>query len=305
MLGELYDRMAKVEPTVQKVQAQVDGIRSMIETVETPGGDEVPMQLNLPDTTKIGDSTSASMAIPSSYFLDLRAHNDSTTVRHIIVDWITLHDNSSPVKTLALASVDVTNTITTAGSIANGRDQVADFTASTWIYFYIIYNTSTGVIASLSSASATTPTLPSGYDYFVRVSSSYLSATTLIMVDAQLNESIWIPKLILTNGNPGAIDTWENLDISTCVPPTAKAVFGNFGLTAVPTGKCGMAVASDTSGSDASYSTFSGVNDIVGYEPYGATYFLIPLTTPQQISWKVSRDEAVYGIRILGYEDDL
>jgi hypothetical protein len=125
------------------------------------------------------------------------------------------------------------------------------------------------------------------------------------MVDAQLGDNIWIPKLILTNGDPSAVDTWENLDISTCVPPTAKAVFGSYGLTAVSTGKCGMAVASDTSGNDAFYSTFSGVNDIAGYEPYGAVYFRIPLMTPQQISWKASRDEAVYGIRILGYEDDL
>lgn len=58
---------------------------------------------------------------------------------------------------------NVTNNIGTAGPAANGRDQATAFASNSWIHFYWIWNGST--LASLSSLSATAPTLPSGYTH--------------------------------------------------------------------------------------------------------------------------------------------
>jgi hypothetical protein len=60
----------------------------------------------------------------------------------------------------------ITNNTGTAGSVANGRDQAAAFTADTFVYFYWIWNGAT--LASVSSATSppTGPTLPSGYTHW-------------------------------------------------------------------------------------------------------------------------------------------
>lgn len=58
---------------------------------------------------------------------------------------------------------NVTNDIGTAGPAANGRDQASAFASNSWIHFYWIWNGST--LASLSSLSATAPTMPSGYTH--------------------------------------------------------------------------------------------------------------------------------------------
>ena len=57
-------------------------------------------------------------------------------------------------------TVNLTVNITTAG--ANGLDTGAE-AANTWYYLYVIYNGTT--VAGLISASATAPTMPSGYTY--------------------------------------------------------------------------------------------------------------------------------------------
>lgn len=65
----------------------------------------------------------------------------------------------------------VTNNTDTSGPVANGRDQSGAFANNSWIHFYWIWNGTT--LATLSSLSATNPTLPSGYTHFAYAASVY------------------------------------------------------------------------------------------------------------------------------------
>ena len=53
--------------------------------------------------------------------------------------------------------------VTVAGPAVGGRDQAGAFSADSWVHFFYIYNGTTWGL--LASASATAPTLPSGYTH--------------------------------------------------------------------------------------------------------------------------------------------
>lgn len=76
-------------------------------------------------------------------------------------------DNVGGTLPTILTSVNVSPNKTTAGPIANGRDQAGAFANNTWVYLYVIWNGTT--TAGLWSLSATSPTLPTGYTHFAMV----------------------------------------------------------------------------------------------------------------------------------------
>ena len=88
----------------------------------------------------------------------------STTAFSFSADSIVLHDANNYLVRVNNPS-NGTNTITVAGtSTVNGRDQVASFSANTWLYFYWIWNGTT--LATLSSESYNSITLPLGYTHW-------------------------------------------------------------------------------------------------------------------------------------------
>ena len=72
---------------------------------------------------------------------------------------------------------DVSETLTITNTGAGGMDKVESVAASTWYYYYFIYNPTTGDVAALASLSANSPTLPSGYTYFRRMGALRTDAT--------------------------------------------------------------------------------------------------------------------------------
>lgn len=66
---------------------------------------------------------------------------------------------------IRLSGISVTATITNSG--ANGLDTGSE-ASNTWYATFIIYNPTTQTAAALLSLSATAPTLPAGYTFFVR-----------------------------------------------------------------------------------------------------------------------------------------
>ena len=305
MISELYDRMGKVEPAVQKVTDQVSSIRAVVggtgrETVLLPDGTEVPMQPNIPDGAKIGKGTGAGLAIPSSYFLDLRLWSDTVWLRRITADWLTLHDNSTPWKTLGLASINETNNIDVPG-IA-GRDQVAAF-LNQWIYFFIIYSSTLRATSSLSSLSATAPTLPTNYDYFVRVGASYVGAGNLANVDYQFGNKTWVHKLVNFNMEPAVAGTYQSINISLAAPLTAYGVWGYCGLDVNAGSSRGMSVASELT--EVHYYMGTIPAGAIVYTPMSPIYFDLPIVTAQTLYWKGSHKAAIYNIVVSGYYDDI
>ena len=83
------------------------------------------------------------------------------------------------VRNAAGASIELSNVSKTLAMTATGAGglDTGSRAASTWYYFYFIYNPTTGVSNALASLSANSPTLPSGYTYFRRMGALRTDAT--------------------------------------------------------------------------------------------------------------------------------
>jgi hypothetical protein len=112
----------------------------------------------------------------------------------------------------------VTNNIATAGPIVNGRDQSGAFSAASWVHFWWIYNGMT--IATLSSASATAPTLPSGYTSLGYIGAVRLNGSSQLVPSKLRGTTVYYDaaQAALTNGSA---TTPTSVNVATLVPPNA------------------------------------------------------------------------------------
>lgn len=253
--------------------------------------------VGVPDTGHL-HRTLGGQAIPSSYFLDLRGSRPSTTTWTITADWIVLHDNSTPWKTIGLSSINETNTVTTAGPIAGGRDQSGTFIDG-WIHFFIIYNPITNDVSSLSSTSATSPTLPTGYTYFARVSSSYWTAgTSTITSGRQVSEKIWLDDSY--EFTHIGVSSYHDLDISLAIPATAKSVQGGF-----------CPIETVAANRDAWIASAYGICPVsnrfhtAGAASYRKMYFDLPIVVSQTLTFYTESAAEQWMVEIYSYTDDL
>ena len=142
--------------------------------------------------------------------------------------------NSAGTSAVVLSTVSVTPSISASG--ANGLD-TGSLTASTWYYDYVIYNPTTLTTAGLFSASYTSPTLPSGYTFYVRVGAvrSDSSANKYLLQTLQIGNRARYVLLWSSNisalpamatgvlGSPGT-PTWSAAAVANFVPPTASSI---------------------------------------------------------------------------------
>jgi hypothetical protein len=251
-------------------------------------------------------TTPEAYSIPSSYFLDLRAENTSTHECRLTADWLILHDNSTPWKTISLTTVDETNDIETVG--VGGRDQASSFSANVWIYYYIIYNPTSGEVSSLSSLSSTSPTLPTGFIYFLRVRSDFTidiaGSDPLDTANTQLGDKHWKRTDVKLNEAPTATNSWQEIDLSSAVPPTAKSIFGYIGNTTAVSAVQYLGVAKDIA-SRQFYITTIQITALKSNVAANTLFFDIQLTTPQQMAWIASTTDTVFAVYSKGYIDDL
>ncbi len=258
--------------------------------------------------------------VSGKYYSNLRLDPDVTHGDHklrIQADWVTVKNSTG--LTAQLAAVDVTNDIAVSGPTINGRDRSADFATATWIYFYIIHNPITGVVASLSSVQSTGPVaLPTDYTYWFKVGVRRTINTNIIRGQTSRDEITWCGydeawNMVLASANPADDDTYESLSIASAVPPTAKRCFGHMGTDG--TNKVGMAVASDWSG--VGLITLSGcefrstvgpvaLTPITNYNMRDSFYFDLPLITAQTLYWAGSSITVTDAVMIIyGWVDDV
>ena len=132
-------------------------------------------------------------------------------------------------------SASLTPDILTAGSAANGRDQAGTFGANSWAYAFAIYNAGSATWAGLWSASATAPTMPTGYTAFARLHAGRVDANgNLLMVEQVGAKARFFPGI---KDNPGIVivnvGIAANPNAITCTVPTiATAVDVAFNNTA-------------------------------------------------------------------------
>ena len=264
------------------------------------GSDE---NVTIPDTGIIY-KTQAKIAVPSSYFLDLRGMYVDSDDQRYTADVAVLHDIDG--NTITLTNIDETNRVSTAGPKAGGRDQSGAFSASSWIHFFFIYNPVTGDVSSLSSASPTAPTLPTGYTFFVRCGAVYFKDTSVLTQSAQLGDTVYVNAVGLWNGAPSVANTYQTLDLSGAIPPTAKKIVGRFGFSSTtPSTDQAMFLSADST-TAVCYTWGNLSKDALYKDNLGdAQFFTMPILTSQTIWWTADSTDAWYGITIREFQDDL
>ena len=265
------------------------------------GSDE---NVTIPDTGIIY-KTQAKIAVPSSYFLDLRGIYKTTATQQYTADVAILHDVNG--NTVTLTNLDETNNVDTSGPIAGGRDQAGAFDDSSWIHFFFIYNPVTGDVSSLSSASPTAPTLPAGYTFFVRVGSVYFMSGSFggeLRRSYQMGDKV-VSIVLWLKWDTHATDI-EETAIAAYIPATAKLVHGMIGLSSGSSPRK-LYVASDANGyiKVGSLSDASGTGDQVYDGISGSKDFTLPILTAQTIWWATESTADIYAVGITGYTDDL
>ena len=252
--------------------------------------------------------TAAKIIVPTSYYLDLRGIYKSSVTQQYTADLLILHDTHG--NTVTLENVDETNDISMAGPAAGGRDQPVDFGDGVWVHVFIIYNPTTGAVSSVSSTSATAPTLTgalAGYTFYVRVGAIFVydagGGVRNITRSYQMGDRITYNTIWMKWDSYN--DSYTPVDISAGVPATAKMVHGVIGLSSGSTARK-MAVASDSGGliKVGSLCDAQGTGD-VNYGVSGSKNFSLPILTTQTIWWKTETTGNVYALGVEGFTDDL
>ena len=257
--------------------------------------------VTIPDTG-IVYKTQAKIAVPSSYFLDLRGIYQTQPTQQYTADVAILHDVNG--NTVTLTSLDETNDVSIAGPIAGGRDRSAQFVNTNWVHFFFIYNPVTGDVSSLSSLSPTAPTLPTGYTFFVRTGSVQAIGNSVLRVTYQMGDKVtfntYWPKW---DSHATGV---EAIDLARYVPTTAKLVHGHMGLSAGTAAKK-MKVSATSSGVTIKVGALcdaQGTGD-ASYGVSGSKDFTLPLLTAQTIWWATESTADIYAVGITGFTDDL
>lgn len=244
--------------------------------------------------------TQSKIAVPSSYFLDLRTFAYNDDYWDINADVLVLHNVNGD--TITLTSIDETNYRANQGN--GGRDQVADWT-SAWVYAYVLYNPVSQDVTTRVSASATAPTLPTGYTFYVRVGSAWVDGSGNYKSMYQMNDVVtynvqW-PKWDTHVTTPA---TFEEVNLASYVPPTAKMVHGVMGLSA------GVAAKKMRVAADAGVVYIGALCDAAGtgdqaFGVSGSKDFKLPMPTAQKLWWDTETNTDIYAVGITGYTDDL
>lgn len=175
------------------------------------------------------------------------------------------------------------------------------YKTNTWHNIWAISTGST--LALLASISSTAPTLPSSYTYKGRISAFHIPTNGTGVIDQfiQFGNRAAIPQTVVFSALAGST-TWASRDISTVVPPTARAVSGNFGTQNTQT--YGIAVGASANGEGMQLNILQpasfGSSTFLGYDQ-GSAFTDVPLLTPQTI-WYICFDTRTnYRMDITGY----
>lgn len=186
-----------------------------------------------------------------------------------------------------LESVNLTVNITASG--ANGLDTGSE-AALTWYYVYVIYNPTTDTTAGLLSASATSPTLPSGYTYSGLVGSIRNDgANDFIEIHQRGRLAVTLRNTPLSNGTA---TSYTAVSLIGAVPPIATAARGYLTVDrSAGTAAVDLFVATEGAGTSATLGEerASIQNAVTGF---GTSAWELPLKTAQQVVYRVAGTSA-------------
>lgn len=184
----------------------------------------------------------------------------------------------------------VTNDIAAvqSGPQANGRDQIATFSASNWIHFYFIWNGS--ALATLSSLvpPATGPTMPTGYTHWAYIGAVFYNSTP-VLVRTRIKGAVVSYDTSVQVLNNGAATSQASVILSSAIPPNALAhsVTAILVGTSSGTGFCATtAVLGVVSGLTSYQFQYAGFNNSVSSSlGLGATWHVSMIPNNGQIMY--------------------
>jgi len=199
-----------------KLQAQISGKQDTLVSgvnIKTVGGSSILGSGNIAISGGTGIST----------VVGIRGMNNSTTPNtkyDVIASQVQCRDVSTGQVSGISNPATITNDISAAGPVANGRDQSGAFSNSSWIHLYYIYNGS--ALATISSASppSTGPTLPSGYTSWSYICALRINGSGQIVKSRLCGSFVAYEsrQVVLASGTAS---TETSIDISPFVPPNA------------------------------------------------------------------------------------
>ncbi len=186
----------------------------------TAGNYVRPVLMAISTTTGIILHNTASLVggISGSGVKNLKVTRPGNSTITVAADEITLNDGTR------IRNVSVTPDKTTAGPAANGRDQAGAFSNSSWVFVYVIQKSSDGTVAGLMSASATAPTMPTGYDRVALVSAGRIDGSgnfiNFVHEGMIYEYSTW---QTLTSS---VVAAWTSIDLAPFVPSALSTRVG-------------------------------------------------------------------------------
>jgi hypothetical protein len=155
--------------------------------------------------------------------------NNSTTPNtqfDLDADLIVLADSNGYTHAIYDPGAAITNNISTAGPIANGRDQAGAFSNSSWVHFYWIWNGTTLATISSDTAPPTGPTLPSGYTHWAYAGANWIDGSG-IMRKIHIRGSKVFYEATENALTSGSATTETSVSLASFVPPNALSALLN------------------------------------------------------------------------------
>jgi len=193
-------------------------------------------------------------------------------------------------------TVNQTVDITTSG--LGGLDTGVE-AVSTWYYFHVIYNSSTLTVGGLLSLSTTTPTLPTGYDFFRVIGAVRNGSDGNFISFFQAGEFVYVNPQVALDDVAGQ-SSYTAVSLSNIVPPYAIAASGVFGGTAADEVASGFYVAGTSAGMG-EQGTGVGNGSVPFNDFADAGPFDCPLVSAQTLYWKTGDSDSDIRMIITGY----
>lgn len=178
------------------------------------------------------------------------------------------------------------------GSAANGRDQSAAFTASSWVYVYFIWNGSTMATLSSLSAPPTAPTLPSGYTHWCFATAIRWNASSNITPMFTRGNTCYYD---VTEGgfnrvlSAGVSTVAATIGLTSLVPPSASSIGLNLTLSLIHNIASTSFIVQMKSNDNSMYRrTISLGTQVAGVICTDQNYTNINGSSTQQISYSIS-----------------
>ena len=203
-------------------------------------------------------------------YKNLKVTRPSVTTVTVTADELVLEDSSNGKVTVRALSETADIATSGAGGLDTGSEA-----ADAWYYVWIIRKSSDGTVNVLLSASATSPTLPSGYDQKALVSAVHNTSGDFVNFTQQDKKYRYAEWIGIASG--GSLGAWTTISCATVVPSALSSfITGHFGTDA--------GVISLTNDAGTAFGQAPGRNKYYGHTAYSErNYFEFDFLTDGEI----------------------